>query len=368
VKLEEKILLADDDPIIREAICEILETEALQVCTATNGIEALHTLSIEKAIGVVICDIKMPNMGGMETLIRIRRLYPLIPVVMLTGFVDLDGALEVMRKGAFDYLIKPIDDDNLIETVEKAFAYREKMMEEFAARLREEKMAMVGRMVSGIIHNLNNPLTIIMGYISILKLKYPDENRLNKMSEQINRVNAIIANLLHKTREEQNKNIKPININKLLEEELKFLEADLSFKHDIEKVLDLDPSLPEIEADYSYLSQSFLNIIRNSVDAMHEPNVKRLTITTSYDNGTILVQFNDTGCGIAEKDIPNLFDPYFSTKPIKGEEQKGEPSGTGLGLYTCYQLLQPFGVRFEVESEEGKGTTFSLLFPKTHHA
>ena len=360
--MEEKILLVDDDSIIREVISDILEAEGYQVMTGANGVEALDILGSAKDIGVVICDIKMPKMGGEEVLRKIHFLYPLIPVIMLTGFVDLETALEVMRRGAFDYLAKPVDDDRLLDLIKKALAHRDKMKKKFENHIKREKMAAVGKLLTGIVHNLNNPLTTISGYTELLQRKYPENEALKKISIQISRMNEIIDNMMYKTSQGQNRGKKAININRLLTEELKFLEADLNFKHNIEKVVDLNPSLPEIIAEYNDLSQSFLNVIENSVDAMYRSKVKRLTITTVLNNGSIMVKFGDTGDGIKEEDIPRLFDPFFTTKPLKGEEE-GKPTGTGLGLYSCYQLLQPYGANFEIKSKVGKGTDFSILLP-----
>ncbi|MDY6864277.1 MAG: response regulator [Thermodesulfobacteriota bacterium] len=362
--MEEKILLVDDEQIIREVIGEIFKDNGYQVITASSGPQAIEILSSKEDIGVVVCDIKMPKMSGEEVLAKIRFLYPLIPVVMLTGFVDLETALEVMRRGAFDYLTKPVDEERLIHIIKKAFVQRNKIKEEFESRLKEESMAIIGRLTSGIVHNLNNPLAVIMSNTELLKIKYPGEKFLERIYIQIFKIQDIIDNLMYKTRQEQGKQErKPININKLLTEELKFLEMDQNFKQNIEKVYNLHPSLPEINSCYNDLSQSFMNIIKNALDAMSRSEVKRLSITTNFDNRYILVSFKDTGCGIEKEDIPRLFDPFFTTKVVKGEEKEGEATGTGLGLYSCQQILKPYGVKFDVKSEPGKGTDFSLYFP-----
>ena len=360
--MDEKVLIVDDDYIIREVVAEMLEDNDFKIVTAINGVEALDILSSKKnSIGVVICDIKMPKMSGEEVLAKISSLYPFIPVIMLTGFVDLDTALEVMRFGAFDYLTKPVDDDLLYDTVNKGFAHRVRIMREFETRIKEEKMAAVGMLTSGIVHNLSNPLTTISGFTELLLRKHPDEERLKKIILQVDRMKDMINNLMQKTRWEHSGQKKSLNINKLLTEEVGFLDANFDFKHNIEKVWELDPSLPEIEADYSDLSQSFQNIIKNSIDAMHDSQMKKLTITTQHDSENVQVKFSDTGRGIKEEDISRLFDPFFTTKPIKGEENPGEPTGTGLGLYICHQLLQPYGIKFETRSELGRGTDISVF-------
>ncbi|MDY6863130.1 MAG: response regulator [Thermodesulfobacteriota bacterium] len=357
------VLIVDDELGPREALRMILKP-IYSICTAMDGIQALDILSSQKNVGVIICDIRMPQISGEELLLKIRTLYPLIPIIMLTGFANLDTAIEVMRRGAFDFLTKPVDHERLINVVRNAFDHRKRIRKEFESNIQEESMAMIGRLTSGIVHNLRNPLTVIMNTNELLKMKYPDEERLDRVILQVNKISEIIDNLMYKTRREQRtKEKRPVNINQLLTEELKFLEADQYFKHGIEKIYTLDQNLPMINANYNDLSQSFINIINNSIDAMFHSEVKRLTVTTLFDNECIIVKFTDTGCGIKKEDIPRLFEPFFTTKCINGEEKEGEPTGTGLGLFSCDQLLKPYNVKFEVKSEVDKGTDITLFFP-----
>ncbi|MCK4296764.1 MAG: ATP-binding protein, partial [Candidatus Marinimicrobia bacterium] len=97
--------------------------------------------------------------------------------------------------------------------------------------------------------------------------------------------------------------------------------------------------------------------------AMHESKEKTLTIKTYSDDDFIYIEISDTGCGIPETDIPNLFTPFYTTKPSYIEEGTKRPKGTGLGLFSTYQILKPYGVKFYVESEVGKGTTFKIKIP-----
>jgi len=355
-----KILLIDDDINISKMLSNVFRFEGYIAMTAENGRRGLEILASQQDIEVVICDIKMPEMDGETVLEQIHCHYPLVPVIMLTGFLELETAVSVMRKGAFDYITKPVNNENLLEIVEKAILQRNRTVEDLRKKGQEEKMAALGRLTAGFAHNLNNPLSCIIAYTEFLKVKYPQEARLDKMLSAANKMYAIISNMLDKTRKEHERKKVRINLNRILREELEFFDADLEFKHKVEKSLELAEDLPEIEGVYSDLSQCFSNLIKNALDAMRKSTDKKLVIRTGWNEQVIFVEIIDSGCGIRKEDLPRLFEPFYSTKAGKGEEGL---QGTGLGLYSSYQLLRPYGVNFDVQSEVGKGTCFRVLFP-----
>ena len=357
-----KVLLIDDDINIAKMLASVFRFEGYKIATAENGRKGLKILEQQKDIEVVICDIKMPEMDGEKVLEQIRYQYPLLPVIMLTGFLDLETAVNVMRNGAFDYITKPVNNDILLEVVQKAIKQRTRMIEELRKKGREEKMAALGRLTAGFTHNLNNPLSCIIAYSEFLMGKYPNEPRLDKIYSAGNRMYCIINRMLEKTRKQHQQNKEVINLNRLLKEEVEFFDSDLEFKHEVEKEMDFAENLPEIEGIYSDLSQCFSNLIKNALDAMRNSHLKRLIIKTGQDTQHIFVEISDSGAGIKEEDLPKLFEPFFSTKSEKSERQL---KGTGLGLYSSYQLLNSYGITFEVKSQVGKGSTFRVLFPLT---
>ncbi len=258
--------------------------------------------------------------------------------------------------------------------------------------MEKHKLSSIGLLVQGVAHNLNTPLGVILGRSELLKAEVQEVlgekadrlveslsgsgigelrglargirestvNCLDVILKQVEQMSDIIGNMMYKSRQEQDSERKRINLNQVLEEELTFLEADMQFKHEIEKNVDFDPKLPYIEGIYSDFSQSFTNIIRNAIDAMYRSEKKILTVTTRHDRSYVYVAIHDTGEGIKEENKSKLFDPFFTTKEFGDSE--GGPSGVGLGLHSCYQLLNPYGVTFEVESRPGD-TTFTIKVP-----
>jgi signal transduction histidine kinase len=256
--------------------------------------------------------------------------------------------------------------------------------------IQAEKLSAIGRLAQGIAHNLLTPLTVIRGRTQLVFEEARDcfeetlpslltriASRKSEIPPNIAEVyenvrqelfaiergsktmQEIIDNLMYKSRREQEEHKQLIDINDLLWQELKFLNGDPRFKHYIEKVYNFTEESLYVEGIYSDFSQSFSNLIKNAIDAMEGCEKPVITITTRSDDECVYIEFHDTGVGIPPENIPHLFEPFFSTKPISGETL----TGTGLGLHSCYQLLSPYGAQFEVKSKPGD-TTFTVRIPR----
>jgi signal transduction histidine kinase len=238
----------------------------------------------------------------------------------------------------------------------------QKRREDEMELMHEHKLAAIGSLAQGIAHNLNNSLGIILLSCGALRRNDPSSEEIDFISRAVTKMKTIIDSLLHKSRQEQTEAKQEISLNNLITEELRFLELDPKFK-EIGENVQFGESLPTIVGVYSDFSQSITNFIRNAMDAMYHSPTKRLSIQTRFDDQNIYVDIADSGCGIPEENIPKLFDPFFTTKPIKGTEIGGEPTGTGLGLSSCYQLLQQYNATITVKSKVGEGSMFTIAVP-----
>lgn len=247
-------------------------------------------------------------------------------------------------------------------TEQKRLAEKQRHLE--LELLQQAKLSAIGSVAQGVAHNLRGPLTAILGYAELLQKVHPALHELDYIITSGRQMNDIIHNIMVKSRNDQESRRVPLNLNDLLRSELQFLEADLYFKHHIEKEYRFAEDLPVFEAVYSDFSQSLMNIVRNAVDAMHDRPQKKLTVETDYDDETVFVRIADTGCGIPREHLSKIFEPFFTTKPAVGAQRSGEPFGTGLGLSSCLQLIQPYGAKVEVQSEVGKGSTFTIRIPR----
>ncbi len=229
-----------------------------------------------------------------------------------------------------------------------------------------QKLEAVGLLASGLAHNINSPLAAIIVTAEMAQARYPAIKEFRDIMQAADRIQEIVANLMTKSRQEQSTEEMDIDLNQLVKTELKFLEANLFFKHQVSTDVTLDPNLPRVRGLYSDFSQCFYNLVQNALDAMQEVENRNLTVKTALlDHGQgILLSVRDSGCGIPAEHLPRIFEPFFTTKQeITGDLEQCRPSGTGLGLSTTKHLLSRYGAQMDVISEMGRGTEFRISVP-----
>lgn len=220
-----------------------------------------------------------------------------------------------------------------------------------------DRLASVGELASGIAHELNNPLTSVLGFSQLLLGQdMPDDVKedVKVIYSEAQRAAEVVKNLLIFAR--KHAPVKQlININSVIEKVVA-VRAYEQRVNNIQVITHLASDLPEIMADYFQLQQVFLNIIINAEHFMIEAHKRgTLTITTENTGSIIKASFTDDGPGIARENLGRLFDPFFTTKEVG--------KGTGLGLSICHGMITEHGGRIQAESEPGKGATFVVELP-----
>jgi signal transduction histidine kinase/ActR/RegA family two-component response regulator len=223
--------------------------------------------------------------------------------------------------------------------------------------LQSEKMAAVGSLVSGVAHELNNPLSGVIGFSELLLDNQQDpklKKSLERIRDEANRAAKIVRNLLTFARKHKPESVM-VDVNSVLEKTLELRAYELRVNK-IKVVADLSKGLPPTLADPNQLLQVFMNIITNAEQAMREAHGKgTLTIRTTRAAGSIRLEFEDDGPGIAAQNLKKIFDPFFTTKPVG--------KGTGLGLSICHGILKEHGGTIDATSTVGKGTTLIIELP-----
>lgn len=222
-----------------------------------------------------------------------------------------------------------------------------------------EKLASIGRLAAGVAHEINNPLTGVLTFAHLLREKpnmdEQDRQDLDLIIHETTRVGEIVSGLLDFARERPaSKSM--LDLNQVIRQTVRLIVNQSQFKKiTIEE--HLDEHLPAVYGDRNQLQQVLLNLALNACEAM--PDGGALTISTQPHGKDVMLTVADTGCGIKPEHLTQIFDPFFTTKPVG--------KGTGLGLSVSYGIVQQHGGVLSVESEEGKGTKFTIILPFGEH-
>jgi two-component system, cell cycle sensor histidine kinase and response regulator CckA len=361
------------------------------VRSATEGLELLQRALVD----LVLVDLRMPDMHGLDFLRQLRQRGQSVPVVVVTGRGDETAAIAALKLGAYDYICKregyltqvPYAIDNAIDRfrlmqlnrrLEAELADRERAEAE-RAHLSEQlqqaqKIESLGRLAGGVAHDFNNLLTVITGHADLMLEKLAPDDPLR---ENVRNVSAATRRASDLTRQllafgrRQLLQPRVMDLNESIRESTSMVSRLLN--ESVELVTVLDPDLGHVEADPSQLNQLLVNLAVNARDAM--PHGGRLTIETdnvsiddeeaqrhpSFRPGSyVMLAVSDTGIGIQNDVLPHIFEPFFTTK----EHGKG----TGLGLSMVYGIVKQSGGWIWVSSEVGRGTTFKVYLPRVEGA
>ena len=228
--------------------------------------------------------------------------------------------------------------------------------------VQSEKLSAVGEFVAGVAHELNNPLTAVMGFSEMLRdadvdAKY--RRQLDLIFKSAQRCSKIVQSLLSFARRHEPER-RPVSVNELVEAVLEIVAYPLRTSN-IEVSLHLEPKLPVVQADGHQIQQVFLNIVNNARQAMEAHQREgRIKITTEVSGPNVRITFQDNGPGIPEENLRRIFDPFFTTKEVG--------KGTGLGLSLCYGIIKEHGGSITPASRPGEGATFIIELPAARDA
>ena len=254
-------------------------------------------------------------------------------------------------------LATTIEKVQLYEETCKAYDDLRKTQEQL---LQSEKMSAVGQLIAGVAHELNNPLTAILGYAQLLEgagLDHRSADYVRKLFKQAQRTHRVVQNLLSFARQRKPQK-QHVDLNKVLEETLTLREYDLKVNN-ITLEREMAEEIPPVMADPHQLEQVFLNVINNALDAMLEGSGSGVLKVRVYrKDGFVCVEFDDSGPGI--KDTARVFDPFYTTKNVG--------KGTGLGLSICYGIVKEHGGEIVARNREEGGASITVRLPAAEKA
>lgn len=356
------ILVVDDDPYVLDSSSLLLGSYGNAITSAHNAAEALIEFR-NASFDAVVTDVRMPGASGIELLEKIHELNPDIPVILMTAYADLDVAIDAVKKGAFDFIVKPYKPEQFIHAAAKALKYSRlvKVEKEYRRILEEFNQEMetlvaertMGLMALTVADRVRNPAAAIGGTGRRLleKAGLPENARmgLETIVAEAEKLDAIVMdfNALLKSRQSM---YTYEDINDIVKNILSFLGDEAAGKK-VTMEAYLAPQPLRINCQRNLLRVAIFHVMRNALEAT--PTGGRVCITSERFDGTARLSIMDTGGGIALDDIPHVFDPFFSTKQHK----------FGMGLPLAKQIVSEHLGEIEVKSEPGKGALFAMTFP-----
>ncbi len=377
-----KLLIIDDEKPVLEMLEHSLISEGYEVLTAQSGQEGLEIFA-EESPQIVITDINMPGIDGIDVLKRINESGSETEVIVITGHGDMDSAIRALQNGASDFIAKPLRDEVLMLSLERAKKkltmaqqlrdYTENLEDKVEAcridleeaqeeLILNERLATIGETVAGLAHYIKNILTGLRGgmYMVNVGLKKDKPKMLREgwgvVSRNVERVSELVMDLLtySKDRKPEPTDCDP----KELVSDVLDLVKDYAADHQVELKTELDPSINHARLDKSGIHRVLLNLVSNAIDAcIFDPDntkdwqVEVRTRIGDDDDDTLVFEVSDNGVGMTPEIRKKLFSRFFSTK---------EGRGTGLGLLITQKIVEEHGGQIEVSSTSGKGTTFSV--------
>jgi len=380
------VVVIDDDLHILELTSVILSRKGYHVLTASTarkGMEIISSLSPELAL----LDYMMPELDGLATLREIKACHPDTYVIMFTGKGNEEIAVELMKGGASEYILKPFNNRDLLDRLDNVLRIREielhnkalqqehvRLLEEIdnwnqelQKRVREktealqkaqseiaqsEKLAALGYLSAGMAHEIRNPLNTISLFVQLMRQNSADQEQLDylgKVLREVDRIDSIISKLLDASRRSRSIT-SDVQIDRVVDNAVEAFSPQIETGSiRVERRYRCVP--PPIKADPAELEQIFTNLFLNALDEM--PGGGRLDIEICEEDGQVVVRVGDSGGGISADTLPYIFEPFFTTKS----------RGTGMGLPVVQRIARLYQGNVAVEKSSPEGTVFRLEFP-----
>jgi signal transduction histidine kinase len=396
---QRKLLIVDDDEGPREVLRMIFE-ERFQVLAARSGVEALDFVR-QNRISAAILDLRMAHMNGIELLQRIKEADPAIEVMILTGHATLQSAQDALRYGASDYMTKPFNFDVINKAVDRLISRRDltdstraelgkaREMERQLKALHVREALLSGRdeLYSGLLHDINKPLTVIVGILSLLGkrldvIRQLEASEMSDLRDQLHSINRQADNVIHVVQRylsllfSDRSTESSARVNEVLND-LRDLLRTYPRARSRELCVSVLPEEVEVNANPTDLLQMLLNLGMNSLQAA--PEGSQLTITARLMNTPmsdcqwedcssarcirseefddrrpfVVITVHDAGPGISPDVLGRVFSAPVTTKP--------QGQGTGLGLRIVRMLVMASKGAFQLRSTEGQGTTADIF-------
>ena len=365
------VLVVDDEPGIRSGVSRILNNFSVSypfmdsdygfnVVETSTGEEAVEIIE-NQDIEIVLLDNKLPGIQGTDVLEYINKYKPEILVMMITSYASLELAVKATNQGAYDFIPKPFTPQELKSALENVSKHI--FLRGMTRKLNKEGKEIRYQFLSVLSHELKAPLNAIEGYLKIMQERQAGDKMddydqmLDRSLHRINGMRNLIMDLLDLTKIKLEKKTDKFQLVKVSEIAQNAIEAinPYAIQKDVEIILhDNDV---EINIDPGDLEIVFNNLISNAVK--YNKNNGRVDVFIDKKDNLLIIKIKDTGIGLSEDEIKNLFEEFFRVK----NEQTKHITGSGLGLPIVRKVLDIYHGDIHVESKVNEGSTFSVTLP-----
>lgn len=374
--MKEKILLVDDEEGIRKVLAITLADEGYEVLTASDGQEALSVFS-QTNPPIVLTDVKMPGMDGIELLQHVKALSPETEVIMITGHGDLDLAIKSLQFEAADFITKPIHDEALEIALKRAHERigLRKQVQDYTQNLEQlvsektqqlldsERLAAIGQTVATLAHAIKNIIGGLKGGMYVLEKGMELDNKVylsqgwEMLKGNVDKIKNLALDLLNYAKE-RTPDYQRCDPNRPIQDVYRLMLSRAT-ECGIRLRTEMDESMDEILMDPEAIHCCLLNLVSNALDACvcgdrcDRPGEVVLRSRRAGGWG-VEYQIADNGCGLDDNTKEKIFRAFFSTKGSKG---------TGLGLMITKKIVTEHGGEIELDSKPGEGTVFTIRLP-----
>lgn len=368
------ILHLEDNPTDSELIKAILLDEGLQIeITLVDDRADYERVLGEQNFDLILADYTLPSFDGLAALKTAKEQHPLIPFILVSGTLGEEVAIESLKTGATDYVLKT-NLARLVPAIKRALREKEERERRYELEKRlqhSQKMEVIGTLAGGVAHDFNNILTAILGYSELALEDVQDNVKLTSYLQSVlkagNRAKELVQQILSAGKKDETET-RPIILQPVLKEVTKLLRASLPATIRIKQ--EISPDCGPVQGDPTQMHQVIMNLCTNSFHAMQEnggilgtrllptevSEEDDLAVRLGLASGKyLLLAVSDTGHGMTQETVDKMFDPYFTTK---------EPDeGTGLGLSVVHGIVESMGGRIVAESNIGMGTEIRVYLP-----
>lgn len=341
---------------------DVLASRNFDIIKAQTAEQALERFNTSR-VDVVLTDIMMPGVSGIDLLEKIRVLSPETPVILMTGFADMEKAIEAVKKEAFDFLIKPFNRKQLIGSLEKALRFRrlsqqeadyKRILEDFNQQIEtliaERTMSLMALTVAD---RIRNPAyvtrTVCNRLVSREEMSANVREGLELVRQQAEKLEKIVDEFQGLLKNKRSLYVYE-DLNAVVAEVSSLIQKECT-RQGVLLELDLCKTGAKINMHKKLMHVAVFHILKNAVEAT--PRGGRINVSSTAGADTVILKISDTGLGISPEDIRRIFDPFVSTKRNR----------FGMGLSLVRQIVSEHLGRISVDSEPNKGTTFTLEFP-----